>query len=106
MLMPCAYNTCVAASQSFHSRQGKAYLFNEVVNVSEGPREERLMTTGACHCSQSCLCQAPGTVLAQKDSFPHSDVPMPSGYTADPLAVPHVPPSSSYISTMHLRRAS
>ena len=51
---PCAYNTCFAASQSFHSRQGKAYLFNEVVNVSEGPREERLMTTGTCHCSQSC----------------------------------------------------
>jgi hypothetical protein len=34
------------ALQSFHSRQGKAYLFNEVVNVSEGPKEERLMTTG------------------------------------------------------------
>ena len=33
--------------QSFHSRQGKAYLFNEVVNVSFGPKEERLMTTGA-----------------------------------------------------------
>lgn len=32
--------------QSFHSRQGKAYLFNEVVNISEGPKEERLMTTG------------------------------------------------------------
>ncbi|BDA44447.1 Protein yippee-like At5g53940 [Coccomyxa sp. Obi] len=33
-------------SKSFHSRQGKAYLFNEVVNISEGPKEERLMTTG------------------------------------------------------------
>ena len=32
--------------QSFHSRQGKAYLFNAVVNVLEGPKEERLMTTG------------------------------------------------------------
>ncbi|GBG71020.1 hypothetical protein CBR_g8318 [Chara braunii] len=33
-------------SKAFHCRQGKAYLFNTVVNVSVGPREERLMTTG------------------------------------------------------------
>ena len=32
--------------QSFHSRQGKAYLFNAVINVLEGPKEARLMTTG------------------------------------------------------------
>ncbi len=36
--------------QSFHSRQGKAYLFNAVVNVLEGPKEERLMTTGRLSC--------------------------------------------------------
>ncbi|CAL5218434.1 g115 [Coccomyxa viridis] len=46
-------------SKSFHSRQGKAYLFNAVVNVLEGPKEERLMTTGLhevadIHC-KSCL---------------------------------------------------
>ncbi|EIE27121.1 yippee-domain-containing protein [Coccomyxa subellipsoidea C-169] len=34
------------SGRSFHSRQGKAYLFNDVVNISEGPKEERLMTTG------------------------------------------------------------
>ena len=32
--------------QSFHCRHGKAYLFSRVVNVSVGPREDRLMTTG------------------------------------------------------------
>lgn len=38
-------NVCMCL-QSFHSRQGKAYLFNAVINVLEGPKEERLMTTG------------------------------------------------------------
>mmetsp|Transcript_12998 Transcript_12998/g.42863 ORF Transcript_12998/g.42863 Transcript_12998/m.42863 type:complete len:137 (+) Transcript_12998:151-561(+) len=46
-------------SKSFHCRQGKAYLFNTVVNVSAGPLEDRLMTTGLhtvadIHC-KSCL---------------------------------------------------
>ena len=39
-------SSMLAWVQSFHSRQGKAYLFNAVVNVLEGPKEERLMTTG------------------------------------------------------------
>ena len=38
-------------AQSFHSRQGKAYLFNAVINVLEGPKEERLMTTGSTQTS-------------------------------------------------------
>lgn len=33
-------------SKAFHCRQGKAYLFSTVVNVLEGPKEERMMTTG------------------------------------------------------------
>ncbi|XP_031103671.1 protein yippee-like At3g08990 isoform X1 [Ipomoea triloba] len=33
-------------SKSFHSRHGKAYLFENVVNVFEGEREERMMMTG------------------------------------------------------------
>ncbi|KAK9813038.1 hypothetical protein WJX72_007877 [[Myrmecia] bisecta] len=33
-------------SKSFHSRNGKAYLYNSVANVSVGPKEDRLMTTG------------------------------------------------------------
>mmetsp|Transcript_36348 Transcript_36348/g.92871 ORF Transcript_36348/g.92871 Transcript_36348/m.92871 type:complete len:128 (-) Transcript_36348:173-556(-) len=46
-------------SKQFHSRNGKAYLFNVVVNVFPGPKEERLMTTGLhtvsdIHCT-SCM---------------------------------------------------
>jgi len=33
-------------SKHFHSKNGKAYLFNGVVNVSAGPPESRMMTTG------------------------------------------------------------
>lgn len=33
-------------SKQFHSKSGKAYLFNTVVNYSCGPSEERMMTTG------------------------------------------------------------
>lgn len=33
-------------SQSFYSRAGKAYLFDQVVNVWQGCPEERQMTTG------------------------------------------------------------
>ena len=32
--------------QSFHSRSGKAFLFNAVSNCIEGRIEERIMTTG------------------------------------------------------------
>jgi len=46
-------------SKSFHCRHGKAYLFNCVVNVSSGPKENRLMTTGLhtvadIHCNNCC----------------------------------------------------
>ncbi|KAG2434356.1 hypothetical protein HYH02_012372 [Chlamydomonas schloesseri] len=33
-------------SRQFHSKHGRAYLFNTAVNLSTGPREERMMTTG------------------------------------------------------------
>ncbi|ERN05969.1 hypothetical protein AMTRI_Chr08g204970 [Amborella trichopoda] len=33
-------------SKNFQSRNGKAYLFNRVVNVSTGISEEKMMTTG------------------------------------------------------------
>jgi hypothetical protein len=46
-------------SRSFYSKHGKAYLFDEVVNVSCGPKEDRHMTTGVhtvndIHCNK-CL---------------------------------------------------
>ncbi|KAK4582469.1 hypothetical protein RGQ29_025597 [Quercus rubra] len=33
-------------SKSFHCRHGKAYLFDKVVNVTLGEKEERMMITG------------------------------------------------------------
>ncbi|KIZ06423.1 Protein yippee-like protein [Monoraphidium neglectum] len=36
----------VLVSRQFHSKLGRAYLFDDVVNVVAGPLEERLMTTG------------------------------------------------------------
>jgi len=33
-------------SKAFQGRHGRAYLFDAVVNVREGPREERLLITG------------------------------------------------------------
>mmetsp|Transcript_34531 Transcript_34531/g.97839 ORF Transcript_34531/g.97839 Transcript_34531/m.97839 type:complete len:128 (+) Transcript_34531:626-1009(+) len=52
-------DTSELISKQFHSRHGKAYLFNTVVNVCGGEREERLMTTGLhivrdIHCT-GCL---------------------------------------------------
>ena len=41
--------------QSFHSRSGRAYLFDEVANVSLGDETARLMTTGA-HVVRDAFC--------------------------------------------------
>jgi hypothetical protein len=49
-------------TQSFQGRHGRAYLFNNVVNVTLGPKEDRLLITGLhsvcdiyCTCCQSVL---------------------------------------------------
>ncbi|KAL2643087.1 hypothetical protein R1flu_010674 [Riccia fluitans] len=49
-------------SKSFKGRYGRAYLFNHVVNVCLGPREERLLMTGKhtvadiyCNCCRQIL---------------------------------------------------
>lgn len=44
-----------SAPQQFHSKNGKAYLFNSVVNISAGPQEPRLMTTGM-HTVRDIFC--------------------------------------------------
>eukprot|EP00250_Pteridium_aquilinum_P013367 c21299_g1_i1 orf=334-717(-) len=44
-------------SRGFHCRQGKAYLFNLVVNILVGPKEDRMMTTGLHTVSDLyCIC--------------------------------------------------
>ena len=42
--------------QSFHSRSGKAFLFNAVSNCIEGRIEERVMTTGEPLHTLACTC--------------------------------------------------
>lgn len=52
-------------SRAFHCRQGKAYLFNTVVNVSTGPKEERVMTTGL-HTVSDIYCNCCHQVVGWK----------------------------------------
>eukprot|EP00243_Klebsormidium_subtile_P003342 TRINITY_DN16708_c0_g1_i1.p1 TRINITY_DN16708_c0_g1~~TRINITY_DN16708_c0_g1_i1.p1 ORF type:complete len:112 (-),score=2.05 TRINITY_DN16708_c0_g1_i1:569-904(-) len=49
-------------SKQFQGRYGRAYLFNSVVNVTLGPKEDRHLTTGLhtvadiyCSCCQQIL---------------------------------------------------
>ncbi|GLC77228.1 hypothetical protein PLESTF_001901300 [Pleodorina starrii] len=45
----CHCNLAAASelvSRQFHSKHGRAYLFNTAVNLAAGPKEERMMTTG------------------------------------------------------------
>ena len=49
-------------SKAYQGRHGRAYLFNNVVNVTLGPKEDRLLITGLhtvadiyCSCCQQVL---------------------------------------------------
>ncbi|KAK3015500.1 hypothetical protein RJ639_005382, partial [Escallonia herrerae] len=44
-------------SKSFHSKHGKAYLFEKVVNVTVGEEEERMMITGM-HTVADIFCES------------------------------------------------
>ncbi|KAH6804334.1 Yippee family putative zinc-binding protein [Perilla frutescens var. frutescens] len=57
-------------SKSFQSRHGKAYLFNKVVNVTLGEREERIMMTGA-HTVADIFCVQCGSVVGWKYEIAH-----------------------------------
>ncbi|KAI5056564.1 hypothetical protein GOP47_0028382 [Adiantum capillus-veneris] len=52
-------------SRAFHCRQGKAYLFNTVVNVSAGPLEDRMMTTGL-HTVSDIYCNSCRQIVGWK----------------------------------------
>ncbi|KAJ4978714.1 hypothetical protein NE237_009494 [Protea cynaroides] len=52
-------------SKSFHCRRGKAYLFNKVVNVSVGEKEERMMMTGM-HIVAHIFCVGCGSIVGWK----------------------------------------
>eukprot|EP01087_Luapelamoeba_hula_P006447 TRINITY_DN1652_c0_g1_i1.p1 TRINITY_DN1652_c0_g1~~TRINITY_DN1652_c0_g1_i1.p1 ORF type:complete len:117 (+),score=8.11 TRINITY_DN1652_c0_g1_i1:141-491(+) len=52
-------------SKAFQGRHGRAYLFNTVVNVSTGPREDRILITGL-HTVADISCNDCQTVLGWK----------------------------------------
>ncbi|PON92668.1 Yippee/Mis18-like [Trema orientale] len=57
-------------SKSFHCRHGRAYLFDKVVNVTEGEEEERLMITGL-HTVVDIFCIGCGSIVGWKYEFAH-----------------------------------
>ncbi|KNA07315.1 hypothetical protein SOVF_173060 [Spinacia oleracea] len=52
-------------SKEFHSRNGTAYLFDKLVNVSVGEKEERLMMTGL-HTVVDIFCVGCGSLMGWK----------------------------------------
>ncbi|KAM7526471.1 hypothetical protein LguiA_016373 [Lonicera macranthoides] len=57
-------------SKSFHSRYGKAYLFEKVVNVTIGEKEERMMMTGM-HTVVDIFCVGCGSIVGWKYESAH-----------------------------------
>ncbi|KAK9289603.1 hypothetical protein L1049_007759 [Liquidambar formosana] len=57
-------------SKSFHCRHGKAYLFEKVVNVTIGDKEERMMITGM-HTVVDIFCVGCGSIVGWKYEAAH-----------------------------------
>ncbi|XP_054802537.1 protein yippee-like At5g53940 [Prosopis cineraria] len=57
-------------SRSFNCRRGRAYLFSNVVNVSVGPQEERMMMSGL-HTVEDIFCCCCGQILGWKYVMAH-----------------------------------
>ncbi|XP_050351046.1 protein yippee-like isoform X1 [Nymphalis io] len=55
-------------SKSFQGSQGRAYLFNSVVNVGCGPAEERVLLTGL-HAVADIYCECCKTMLGWKYEY-------------------------------------
>lgn len=51
--------------QAFQGRHGRAYLFSNVVNITLGPKEDRLLITGL-HTVCDIMCSSCGTNLGWK----------------------------------------
>lgn len=52
-------------SKSFHCRHGKAYLFDKIVNITVGEKEERMMMTGM-HTVVDIFCVGCGSIVGWK----------------------------------------
>ncbi|XP_009342807.2 protein yippee-like At5g53940 [Pyrus x bretschneideri] len=57
-------------SRSFNCRQGRAYLFSNVVNITLGPEEDRLMYSGL-HTVEDIFCCCCGHILGWKYVIAH-----------------------------------
>ncbi|KAB2007030.1 hypothetical protein ERO13_A11G329400v2 [Gossypium hirsutum] len=57
-------------SKSFHCGHGKAYLFDKVVNITEGEKEERMMMTGL-HTVVDIFCVGCGSIVGWKYEAAH-----------------------------------
>ncbi|KAJ4976566.1 hypothetical protein NE237_001672 [Protea cynaroides] len=57
-------------SRAFHSRQGKAYLFNSAVNIIVGAKEERMMLSGM-HTVADIFCCCCGQIVGWKYEAAH-----------------------------------
>ncbi|KAK4377489.1 hypothetical protein RND71_003785 [Anisodus tanguticus] len=57
-------------SKSFHCSHGKAYLFDNVVNVTVGEKEERMMMTGM-HTVVDIFCVGCGSIVGWKYEAAH-----------------------------------
>lgn len=57
-------------SRSFHCRHGRAYLFDNVVNITVGEKEERLMMTGM-HTVVDIFCVGCGASVGWKYEAAH-----------------------------------
>uniref|UniRef100_A0A3P9KYQ9 Yippee-like 1 n=1 Tax=Oryzias latipes TaxID=8090 RepID=A0A3P9KYQ9_ORYLA len=61
----CSFMLSLSLLQSFQGSQGRAYLFNSVVNVGCGPAEERVLLTGL-HAVADIYCENCKTTLGWK----------------------------------------
>ncbi|PWA44634.1 yippee family putative zinc-binding protein [Artemisia annua] len=59
-----------AGNVGFHCRRGKAYLFSNVVNVTAGPIEERMMLSGL-HTVTDIYCVCCGQIVGWKYETAH-----------------------------------
>ncbi|XWS59949.1 hypothetical protein CRYUN_Cryun08bG0166100 [Craigia yunnanensis] len=59
-------------SKSFHCRHGKAYLFDKVVNITVGEKEERMMMTGM-HTVVDIFCVGCGSIVGWKYEAAHEN---------------------------------
>ncbi|XP_062212118.1 protein yippee-like isoform X2 [Phragmites australis] len=57
-------------SKAFHCKHGKAYLFNKVLNVTTGVKEDRMMMTGM-HTVSDIFCVGCGSIVGWKYEAAH-----------------------------------